>query len=45
MTNTSFLSKTRLNHKYGDSILYDSIILDGLKDPYTNLSMGELAEK
>jgi acetyl-CoA C-acetyltransferase len=45
MTNTPFLSKSRLEHKYGDSILYDSIILDGLKDPYTNLSMGELAEK
>lgn len=44
MSNTPYLLK-RQNKKFGDMTLHDYILCDGLKDPYSNLLMGEITEQ
>lgn len=46
MSNSPFLiNKLRKGNKFGDTNLIDSMILDGLTDPFSGNHMGELTEK
>jgi acetyl-CoA C-acetyltransferase len=46
MSNTPYLqNKLRKGNKFGNINLIDSMIYDGLTDPFSNKHMGELTEK
>jgi len=38
------LEKARQGYRYGNGVLIDSILKDGLMDPYTNVHMGDCGE-